>query len=55
MLVCGCSGMLTPFKPDDMATEVAHKAALGVPYQTSIDFDERELVVEDVPPDSVPP
>lgn len=43
------SGMLTPFKPDDMATEVAHKAALGVPYQTSIDFDERELVVEDVP------
>lgn len=44
------SGELTPFKPDDRVAEVVSKSKRGVQYQASIDFDEFELVVEDVPP-----
>lgn len=44
-----CLGFLTPFQPADRASEVAHKSKMGVPYQSSIDFDEFTLVVEDVP------
>ncbi len=44
-----CSGFLTPFQATDRASEVAHKSKMGVPYQSSIDFDEFTLVVEDVP------
>lgn len=43
------SGKLTPFKPDDKASEVIFKSAKGVPYQASVDFDPWTLVVEDVP------
>lgn len=43
------SGALIPFTADDRASEVIHKSAQGVPYQASIDFDEFELIVEDVP------
>lgn len=44
------SGELTPFKADDRVNEVVSKSKRGVKYQSSIDFDEFELVVEDVPP-----
>lgn len=43
------SGALIPFKDDDRASEVIYKAGAGVPYQASIDFDEYEIVVEDIP------
>jgi hypothetical protein len=43
------SGLLTPFAPDDKATEVIFKSGKGVPYQASIFFDPYSLVVEDVP------
>lgn len=45
------NGVLTPFKDDDRASEVIHKARAGVPYQASIFFggndDLYELVSED--------
>lgn len=43
------SGSLIPFSADDRATEVAHKAARGVPYQASIDFSQGEIAIEQVP------
>lgn len=33
------SGMLTPFSNDDRASEIIFKAANGVPYESSIEFD----------------
>lgn len=42
------SGVLVPFG-DDLSREIAHKAALGVPYQASISFDGEGVVVEWVP------
>lgn len=44
-----CSGILTPFLPDDKASEVIFKSGKGVPYQASIYFDPWSCVVEDVP------
>ncbi len=43
------SGVLMPYQEGDRASEVVHKAALGMPYQASIDFDEHEIVLEDIP------
>ena len=36
-----CSGAVTPFKPDDRASEVLFKNKEGVPYEASIFFDPR--------------
>lgn len=33
------SGKLTPFEPNDRASEVVHKSTEGVPYEASIQFD----------------
>lgn len=37
------AGKLTPFKPDDRASEIIFKAAAGVPYEASISFDYSSL------------
>jgi hypothetical protein len=42
------SGQLVPFTAEDRASEVIHKAKLGVPYQASIYFDPEALVIEEV-------
>lgn len=42
------SGHLVPFTAEDRASEVIHKAKLGVPYQASIYFDPEALVIEEV-------
>lgn len=44
-----CSGALVPYKENDRATEVAHKARNGVPYEASIFFGGGDTVVEEVP------
>jgi len=41
------SGRLTPFGAQDRASEVAHKSAMGVPYESSIFF--AYPVIEEVP------
>lgn len=41
------SGALTPYKDQDRASEVAHKAKLGVPYQASINFAGDGIKVEE--------
>ena len=43
------SGYLTPFTPDDRASEVIFKRKQGVPYESSIFFDPEAMVVEWVP------
>lgn len=43
------SGAIIPFKEKDRASEVIHKAKLGVPYEASIDFNGEGIVVEEVP------
>jgi hypothetical protein len=43
-------GMLTPFKPDDRASEVIYKGKeCSVPYQASIFFDDQTCLAEEVP------
>lgn len=42
------SGALTPFGDDDRATEVIEKSKAGVPYEASIFFDDKTMVVEEV-------
>jgi hypothetical protein len=44
-----CSGQIIPFRPDDRATEILHKARAGVPYEASILFELESSVIEDVP------
>lgn len=45
------SGALVPYSQDteDRATEVIYKSQLGIPYEGSIYFDDRDAVVEEVP------
>jgi hypothetical protein len=43
------SGTLTPFKPDDVASEIIYKAEQGVPYQASILTGWSDMTVEEVP------
>lgn len=43
------SGSLIPFADDDRASEVAFKAAKGMPYQASVYWDPFSTVVEEVP------
>lgn len=43
------NGVLTPFKDDDRASEVIHKARAGVPYQASIFFGGDDDQYEQVP------
>lgn len=40
------SGALVPYGEQDIAREIAHKAARGVPYQASIDFRGSGVVLE---------
>ena len=42
-------GALTPYKGDDRASEIIHKAGQGVPYEASINFA-AGLVIEEVEP-----
>ena len=42
------SGALVPFREDDVAAEIAYKAARGVPYEASIDFRGEGVVLEEL-------
>ena len=39
-------GRIVPFKPDDRASEVLHRAAAGTPYEASVQFDPCNCGVE---------
>lgn len=41
-----CGGKLTPFEPDDRASEILYKSAQGVPYEASIFFDPNDALIE---------
>jgi len=43
------SGALTPFRADDRASEVVHKARVGVPYEASINFAGDGVKIEQIP------
>jgi hypothetical protein len=43
-----CSGALVPYKGDDRATEIIHKARAGVPYEASIYWGGEGVVIEEV-------
>jgi len=44
-----CSGALVPYRDNDRASEIIHKAKAGVPWEASIDFGGDGIEVEEVP------
>jgi hypothetical protein len=44
-----CSGFIVPFKKDDIASEILHKKAHGVPYQCSVSLGQANFDFEYIP------